>query len=75
VAVPLREVLGLSTLNIQFSDDELAGVRAAAAEAEISMRSFSRQAVLDKARNRAGRVRAVAEEVAARSAELNRRLA
>jgi hypothetical protein len=65
----------LPALNVEFSDDELVLVRATAADSGMSMRVFCRQAILDKARNRAGRIHAVAEEVAARSAELNRRLA
>jgi hypothetical protein len=65
----------LPALNVEFSDDELVLVPATAAGSGMSMRVFCRQAILDKARNCVGRIHAVAEEVAARSAELNRRLA
>lgn len=62
-------------LNIEFTDEELAIVRAAASSSESSMRAFAKQAILDKASDREGRIRALAEEIATRSAELNRRLA
>ena len=62
-------------LNVQFTDEELAIVRAAAADAGTSMRTFAKDAILDLARNREGRVRALAQQIAERSAELNRRLA
>lgn len=65
----------MPALNVEFSDEELDDVRSAAAEAGMSMRAWCRQSILDRAHDRAGRVRAVAEEVAARSVELNRRLA
>ena len=65
----------MPALNVEFSEDELATVRAAAASAGASMRAFAKQAILDKAVDREGRVRALGQEIAQRSAELNRRLA
>lgn len=65
----------MPALNIEFSDEELAIVRAAASGATTSMRTFAKQAILDKARDRERRVRALAQQIAERSAELNRRLA
>lgn len=65
----------MPALNIEFTDEELAIVRAAASSSESSMRAFAKQAILDKASDREGRIRALAEEIATRSAELNRRLA
>lgn len=62
-------------LNVEFSDEEIATVRSAAATAGSSMRAFAKQAILDKAVDREGRVRALGQEIAQRSAELNRRLA
>lgn len=65
----------MPALNVEFTDEELAAVRAAAGSAGTSMRAFAKQAILDTARDRAGRVRALAHEIAERSAELNKRLA
>jgi hypothetical protein len=62
-------------LNVEFSEEELAIVRSAATDSGTSMRAFAKQAILDKARDREGRVRALADEIAERSAELNKRLA
>ncbi|MBV5246092.1 hypothetical protein KUF57_21360 [Mycolicibacterium sp. PAM1] len=65
----------MPALNIEFTDDELATVRAAASGSGTSMRAFARQAILDRAVDREGRIRALGEEIAQRSAELNQRLA
>lgn len=65
----------MPALNVEFSDDELATVRAAAGNAGTSMRAFAKQAILDRAVDREGRVRELGIEIAQRSAELNRRLA
>jgi hypothetical protein len=65
----------MPALNVDFSEDELAIVRSAASNSGASMRAFAKQAILDKALDREGRVRALAEQIAERSAELNRRLA
>lgn len=65
----------MPALNIEFSDEELAIVRSAAADSGASMRAFAKQAILDKAHDREGRVRAIAQQIAERSAELNQRLA
>jgi hypothetical protein len=64
----------LPALNVEFSGDGQVMVRSAAADAGMSMRSLPRQAILDKAGDRVGRIRAVAQKVTARSAELNRRV-
>ncbi|MCH9732876.1 MAG: hypothetical protein K0U84_25000 [Actinomycetia bacterium] len=65
----------MPALNVEFSEEELAIVRSAASDSDTSMRAFAKQAILDKASDREGRVRALAEQIAERSAELNRRLA
>ncbi|MCV7316141.1 hypothetical protein H7J77_11385 [Mycolicibacillus parakoreensis] len=65
----------MPALNIEFSDEELSLVRSAASDSGDSMRSFAKQAILDKAHDRAGRIHALATEIAQRSAELNKRLA
>ncbi len=65
----------MPALNVEFSEEELAIVRSAASDSGASMRTFAKQAILDKAQNREGRVRALAEQIAERSAELNQRLA
>lgn len=65
----------MPALNVDFSDEELAIVRLAASDAGASMRAFAKQAILDKALDRTGRIHALGQEIAERSAELNRRLA
>lgn len=65
----------MPALNIEFSDDELAVLRSVASDAGTSMRAFAKQAILDKAHDREGRVRALAAQIAERSARLNQRLA
>jgi hypothetical protein len=65
----------MPALNVEFSEEELAIVRSAASDSGASMRAFAKNAILDKARDREGRVRALAEQIAKRSAELNQRLA
>lgn len=65
----------MPALNVEFSEEELATVRAAASSTGTSMRAFAKQAILAKAVDREGRIRALSQEIAQRSAELNRRLA
>jgi len=65
----------MPALNVDFSEEELAIVRSAASDAGASMRAYAKQAILEKAADRAGRVHALGREIAERSAELNRRLA
>jgi hypothetical protein len=65
----------MPSLNIGFTDEELAEVRAGAADAEMSLRAFAHRAVLGAASEHKRRVREAARIVAERSAELNRRLA
>ncbi|BBC69103.1 hypothetical protein MMRN_p0720 (plasmid) [Mycobacterium marinum] len=52
----------MPALNVDFSDEELAIVRSAASNAGASMRGFAKQAILDKAVDRAGRVHALGRE-------------
>lgn len=65
----------MPSLNIEFSDEELDKVRAAAATDELSLRKFVHRAALDAASDHKRRVADAARIVAERSAELNRRLA
>jgi hypothetical protein len=62
-------------LNITFTDEELAAVRAAAAGDDTSLRAFAHRAILSAASEHTRRVGEAARIVAERSAELNRRLA
>jgi len=63
------------SLNITFTEEELAAVRAAAGEESLSLRAFAHRAVLTAASEHRRRVAEAAALVAQRSAELNRRLA
>jgi hypothetical protein len=63
------------SLNIPFTDEELEVVRTAAAGDEMSLRAFAHQAILSAASEHKRRVAEAAKIVAARSAELNKRLA
>jgi hypothetical protein len=63
------------SLNITFTEDELAAVRAAAAGEDVSLRTFAHRAVLVAASDHKRRVAEAARFVAQCSAELNRRLA
>lgn len=65
----------MPAMNVEFTEDELAAVRAAASDAGESMRAFAKRAILDRAHDRAGLVRSLALDIAEKSAELNRRLA
>jgi hypothetical protein len=65
----------MPSLNIAFTDEELAAVRAAAANDDVSLRAFAHRAVLEAASEHKRRVAEAARIVAERSAELNRRLA
>ncbi len=65
----------MPALNVEFTEEELEIVRSAASDSGASMRTFAKQAIMDKARDREGRVRALSAQIAERSAELNRRLA
>ncbi|CAN5332383.1 type II toxin-antitoxin system antitoxin Phd [soil metagenome] len=65
----------MPSLNVQFTDEELATVRAAAATDEVSLRTFAHEAILTAASAHRRRVAEAARIVAERSAELNRRLA
>jgi hypothetical protein len=65
----------MPSLNIGFTDEELAEIRAAAAGADMSLRAFAHHAVLDAASEHRRRVSEAARIIAERSAELNRRLA
>lgn len=63
------------SLNITFTDAELEQVRAAAADDEMSLRSFVHAAAIERASQHKRRVAEAAKIVAQRSAELNKRLA
>ncbi|WP_006243029.1 hypothetical protein [Mycolicibacterium tusciae] len=65
----------MPSLNITFTDEELAAVRAAAAGDEISLRAFAHNAVISAASQHKRAVTEAARIVAERSVELNRRLA
>lgn len=65
----------MPALTIDFTEEELALVRSAASHSDAPVHAFAKQAILDKASDRAGRVRALAQQIAERSAELNQRLA
>lgn len=65
----------MPALNIDFTEEELALVRSAASGSAASMRAFAKQAILDKASHREGRVRELAQQIAERSADLNQRMA
>jgi hypothetical protein len=65
----------MPSLNITFTEEELARVRAAAASDDVSLRAFAHEAILAAASEHRRRVAEAAHRVAERSAELNRRLA
>lgn len=65
----------MPSLNITFTEEELAAVRVAAGEESLSLRAFAHRAVLTAASEHRRRVVEAAALVAQRSAELNRRLA
>ena len=65
----------MPSLNISFTDEELEAVRTAAANDDVSLRAFAHRAILDAASEHKRRVAEAARIVAARSAELNKRLA
>ena len=63
------------SLNIPFTDEELEAVRIAAAGDDMSLRAFAHRAILSAASEHKRRVAEASKIVAARSAELNKRLA
>jgi hypothetical protein len=65
----------MPSLNITFTDQELEALRSAAAGDDMSLRAFAHRAILAAASQHKRRVAEAAQLVAARSAELNRRLA
>jgi hypothetical protein len=65
----------MPSLNVTFTEEELARVRAAAAGDDVSLRTFAHRAILAAASEHRRRVAEAARIVAQRSAELNRRLA
>lgn len=65
----------MPSLNIGFTDEELEDVRAAAADDDVSLRTFAHDAVMAAASRKKRAVADAARLVAERSAELNRRLA
>ncbi|KDE97162.1 hypothetical protein Y900_028185 [Mycolicibacterium aromaticivorans JS19b1 = JCM 16368] len=65
----------MPSLNIPFTDEELETVRKAAAGDDMSLRAFAHEAILSAASEHRRRVAEAARLVAARSSELNKRLA
>ncbi|MDN5758095.1 MAG: antitoxin Phd [Tomitella sp.] len=65
----------MPALNITFTDDEMESLRSASADAGQSLRTFAREAIVSASDAHKQQVREAARIVAARSAELNRRLA
>jgi hypothetical protein len=65
----------MPSLNIPFSDEELEAIRVAAAGDDLSLRAFAHRAILSAASEHKRRVAEAAKIIAARSAELNQRLA
>jgi hypothetical protein len=63
------------SLNIAFTEEELAAVRAAAASDDVSLRAFAHRAIVAAASQHKRKMAEAARIVAERSAELNRRLA
>lgn len=65
----------MPSLSVSFTDDELDQLHAAAADDDVSLRSFVHRAAVEAASQRKRRIAEAARTVAERSAELNRRLA
>ena len=65
----------MPSLNVSFTDEELAAIRAAAGGEQLSLRAFVHRAAMAAASERKRQVAQAAAIVARRSAELNRRLA
>lgn len=65
----------MPSLNVSFTDTELEAVRNAAAEDNVSLRTFAHRAILDAASEHKRKVAEAARLVAERSSELNSRLA
>lgn len=65
----------MPSLNIAFTEEELAAVRAAAASDDVSLRAFAHRAIVAAASQHKRKMAEAARIVAERSAELNRRLA
>ena len=65
----------MPSLNVSFTDEELATVRAAAASDDVSLKAFAHEAILTAASDHRRRVAEAAGIIAQQSAELNRRLA
>ena len=66
--------MGMPTLNVSFDDTEMETLRAAAQEADESLKDLVHNAALLHADRHRQQVAAAAQMVAQRSAELNRRL-
>lgn len=65
----------MPALNLTFTDDEMATLRAAASAHQLSLKAFAHDAVLASSSEHARRVSDAARRIAERSAELNKRLA
>jgi hypothetical protein len=68
-------MMGVPSLNVTFTEEELAAVRAAASGENLSLRAFAHRVVVTAASEHKQRVAEAARLVAEHSAELNRRLA
>ncbi len=65
----------MPSLDLTFTDDEMADLRAAAARSNLSLKAFAHAVVTDAASDYRRRVQEAGDFVAQRSEELNRRLA
>lgn len=65
----------MASLNISFSDEEMADLREAAAREGVALKPFVHAAAVEAASRRKARVAELAQSIAQKSAELNRRLA
>ena len=71
----IRYRIGVPSLNVEFSDEEMEQIRMAAQADDLSLKKFAHRAVVERASMHKRRVVEAARVVAERSAELNRRLA
>lgn len=65
----------MASLNISFSDEEMEALREAAARESVALKPFVHAAAIEAASRRKARVTELAQSIAQKSAELNRRLA
>ncbi|ORM30190.1 antitoxin Phd [Williamsia sp. 1135] len=65
----------MASLNISFTDQEMEALRVAAAREGVALKPFVHAAAVEAASARKARVAELANSIAQKSAELNRRLA